>query len=585
MRVDCHAHIFNLRVLLTSTTYDIVARRLVGDRFPSIVNEAVAELLKDHVLRPEYLEGDGVFRALAKKLAVGDRLKDFLAGLAGDVPAELELLNTEPIDELGTDAVTSLAGALAGVLRGTKNENWGDLRDLLETLRIGLKPRIRDVADHIMKQLQPDDSIVALALDITAGEDAVDDRRLLKEQLVQTAEAVLAHPGRIFPFVGVSSLRKEHFEILQTAVNEMGFVGVKIYPSMGFKIDSKDMVEVFEYCIEMQLPVLLHSNQSGFFRKKQHRDYCNPQHWRSLFEEHPQLRELKVCFGHFGGGGALLHHPLQEDSWAADICRLMEEFPGVYADFSFHTDPMESQEAQASYLANVEEMLGHATHGRRILFGTDAWLVRLRLSCEAYWRYFNSKLGDAAFTRIAEENPRRFLGLGAADGSEEMAANMVRHLDYLAANRRWVGAVPPAWVTTALQERRPDPVTFRVSRYGGEWTPNNEAHVRTYRFFGNEQMFATHRELKFEACGQLYMRQMKYWNREHEGAGVAQRKASAVARLLVEAMDRVAASFEVGFDRPAAEKQLAALLADGNNTLADVAGAVDRIFRFRTEAM
>jgi len=59
----------------------------------------------------------------------------------------------------------------------------------------------------------------------------------------------------------------------------------------------------------------------------------------------------------------------------------MDDFQGVYTDISYHVQMMGGGEAEKNYFRHLKAFLKDDSHYReRILFGTDGWLVRMRLT-------------------------------------------------------------------------------------------------------------------------------------------------------------------------------------------------------------
>lgn len=84
MRVNCHAHIFNLDSALSEGTLDIIRRRVVEAAVEQdIVNESISKRL-----------GDLIGKRLAEKLAGGPRIDDqkFVRELLGELDQETGLL-------------------------------------------------------------------------------------------------------------------------------------------------------------------------------------------------------------------------------------------------------------------------------------------------------------------------------------------------------------------------------------------------------------------------------------------------------------------------------------------------------------
>ncbi len=579
MRINSHTHIFNLRSVLTQYSFDIVARRLVGKDPPSWLEKAVKNFLQDVLLRPENFDEDEVTRKLLASLSDSQDFKDHLARLGEDLPVELQVLGEGSIEELGQDAVRSIIRKVSRLFKRKGDDaRKGDLHDLIATLRIGGMPEILDVADEIMEQLEPDDVIVALMMDITEGQDGPEDLEKFEHQLRATAEAAIAYPGRILPFAPLNTQRPDHFEVLQRAVGKMGSVGVKLYPSLGSKVVLAEMDRVYQYCVDNDLPLLMHCSKGGFYAKKEYINYCNPAHWRRVLLKYPDLR---ICFAHFGGGGAFLRRPIGKTSWASTILDLMERHQGVYADISFHTGLMDGGQGETNYFDNFREFLRHNTYKDRILFGTDYWLVRTRLAEENHWRYFQKKFSKQEFKVISETNPRRFLGL--PDDAGRMGKNIERYVRHIVANRDRVGSEPAEWLETAAERLFGEPVAFRIVRRTGQWSANNKAHVRTYHFMKLQQLRKPQKKLSFDEVGQLRMRQMKYWSKEFEAPEIHDRKRTTVAENLNTFLVAAGAVYEPGFDRDKVERRLMALAGDGNLKLADLATSVDRLYRFPSE--
>ena len=78
------------------------------------------------------------------------------------------------------------------------------------------------------------------------------------------AEATKRHPGRLYTFCGVDPRRPNALEILRTAVEEWGAIGLKLYPTNGFYPDDENLVyPLYRFLTERDLPVLLHQGHSA----------------------------------------------------------------------------------------------------------------------------------------------------------------------------------------------------------------------------------------------------------------------------------------------------------------------------------
>lgn len=571
MRINGHAHIFNLRTVLTPHAVKVMTNRVRALGVPEFVADAVEKFLAEQVLRPEYLVEEELLARFLTLIRQSAAFREFARTTAG-LPVEVRLLG-DGLPALETAALRATLDRLSSWFDDGADSKT-TIADVFDTLRLAMRPSITAVAAEVLRSVEPDGGVVALMMDITSEDTAAQDRDRYLAQLKGTADAAAAFPGRIFPFVAVSTRRPDHFALMRKAIEELGFVGVKLYPSLGTRVDSADMLRVYDYCVEHDVPVLLHATRTGFYESDATTGFGDPALWEPILDARPGLR---VCFAHSGGlaQGVLTPDGPQPRQWPHTIVELMRSFDEVYTDLSYHTDQMAGVEEEALYLAWLRRLLAEPGVGDRVMFGTDIRLVRLSLADAHYWRWFESRLTAAEMKRIAEDAPRRFLGLPDANGAG-MRANMRRLADRLAALPA-VGGEPAAWLRDAAG------TAFNVQRVDPEWTKSNHAHVLTHAFF-KRFMKSVHKRLAFADAGALRLRQLTYWNKEHVPETVFRNDCRAVALALVSLARGSGGAFEGSYDATSAVDRLAEVVADGEKTIAVAAGSVDAIFRFPTEA-
>lgn len=251
-------------------------------------------------------------------------------------------------------------------------------------------------------------------------------------------------------------------DVVRHAVEQGGFVGVKIYPPAGylplgnatkFGQDKGERLDaalraLYGYCLRMDVPILAHANHSNAFEKG-YDDLAGPGGWERVLDEFPELR---VCFGHFGhlhGVGAQAGQPAAE-SWVVRFVRLMDDHPHVYADVGNSQLPV-SPAYRARYLDLMRHLLGPASPSdvqarrrERVMYGSDFWMNTLAPAHREYLTTFQSEVA-AAFD---ESTCGQFFGgnalrwLGLADGGASQPENLNRQR--LVA---FYGAQPlPAWL-------------------------------------------------------------------------------------------------------------------------------------------
>jgi len=576
MRFNCHTHIFNLKSVFTTQTLETFVNRLSREKWPDFVVEAVAKTLA-RVIAGDKLDDEQLARALIKQFSLSNNFKSYLSSLNVAIPADVSIVVNGSIDNLPADALLEQLRKIGDLITGNRDAENQTLSDLVDFLTTGIKPTISAVTDRLISLSGPETAVVALMMDITNGQAS--DEALFIRQMEDTSAAALAYPGRVLPFVAVNTQRASHFIRMDQALTQKGFVGVKLYPSLGYSMISPEMDRVFAYCATNDVPVLLHCNKGGFYRTKADIAFCDPITWNDILAKFPTLR---VCFGHFGGDENLIKPAIDPDSWTAAIISLMKTYPGVYADIAFHTEPMAGGAAEKNYFAHLTGLLADAKTRDRLLFGSDFFLVRQRVREDNLWRYFEAQFTTAQFKRITETNPVAFLGLPAPDGTGARA-NIQRHLNWISEHRTDVQRIPAEWVLTAIEATSVTPIRFTPSGLGPAWSVNNQAHVATWKYLRIAQMYPSQQQQSFNDAGSLRLRDLMYWNKEHEAPGIFTNKCRLVASGLHDSLIAAGVRYEEGKTAVSTRKSLGAALADGDTPLHAFAASVDRLFRFSRE--
>ena len=561
MRINGHAHIFNLHTVLTRHAVKIMVDRVRRQRVPDFVAEALERFLNEQVKTPEYLVEEELLDRFLRYIASTKSFQKF-AKQTADLPVEVRILGD------------GLRAARIGLLRDilTRLSAWFDegadsdttIADVFETLRLAMKADVVGVAAAVLEDMRDDDGLVALMMDITSERTHAEDEVKFLAQLAGTADAATAFPGRVFPFVAVNTRRPKHFDLMREAIERRGFVGVKLYPSLGVPVDSQAMMAVYEYCAANELPILMHCTLTGFVESAATAELSNPERWWPILDRWP---ELYVCFAHTGGlaQGVLTPGGPTGSQWPAVIEQLMLSYENVYCDLAYHVDQMVSPKLEEYYLAWIRRLLGDEILRDRVMFGTDVWLVRLSMTDRAYWTWFERNLTAAEQDVVMTRAPAGFLGL-PLDG-RPMRQNIARLVEALKV-RPSVGGEPPAWLR-ALH-------AWTISRVNPTWSPNNHAHRIAFGFFRG-YMTGAQRQLPFDEAAALRLRQLSYW------PGARKEDFDAIAQTLFIYCTGSQGALEGDYRQNEAIGKLRELLADGEKTLADTGATIDAIFRFPTE--
>jgi len=572
MHINVHTHLFTLRTVLTREAVRAMTQRLADAGVPELLVRALTRFLDRQLDRPELLDEREILARLLHELrqvSGFDRfVQDNLARLPFNVVIRGDGLDQLPLETLRS-ALDQLTTAMA-----PEDDVRGRPFDIVATLRLAMKGTITEVADHLLEQLEPEDAIVALMMDIRAEDESDRDRRTFRLQMDGTREAALQRPGRVLPFFAVHPGRPNHFELMKEGIDSGAFIGVKLYPSLGYEVDSPELRRVYAYCLEADVPILLHCSHGGFYREKAFIDYCDPRNWDSVLTG--ELAELRVCFAHFGGWDSLgTAGGLDEGTWGGTILELMRERPACYTDLSFHTDQMHDPAAEERYFQTLSRLLEEEKLSRRILWGSDSWLLRMEMTEATFWRYFRERMSEEEFRKIAVRGPRDFLGFPEVEpgeeGRTESRANLQRHLDFLAQNRSQVGSHPSRWVEELTE------VAFEPGREPPDWH-RRSAPARAIFALAREFMSGGQRNAGFAQARELRLKDLGYWDpRDPNFEG---QTCLGLARELIGACEDHG-SYAPGWDRNRAIERLHGVFRRGDKRLVQVAGLLDLIFDFQ----
>ncbi|MDP2890475.1 MAG: amidohydrolase family protein [Bacteroidota bacterium] len=203
------------------------------------------------------------------------------------------------------------------------------------------------------------------------------------------------------------------------------FFGVKCYPSLGYLPSDSRLKPIFEICEKKRIPVLTHCggesvstfqnpiivNRNGIEesislrpRAARARYLNEPREWLEVLRTH---KDLKLCLGHFGSGGAWEDPEDVRAHRIPTIFKMMEEF-NVYADFSFN---LESQKATDNFINKLTQKNWEGELMRdRTLFGTDFWVILPMSNLNLDQANFIKKIGGLR-DNLTNTNILKYLGI------------------------------------------------------------------------------------------------------------------------------------------------------------------------------
>jgi predicted TIM-barrel fold metal-dependent hydrolase len=248
--------------------------------------------------------------------------------------------------------------------------------------------------------------------------------------------------------------------LARTALEEHGFLGVKLYPPMGFRPSgnslpypqqvrndlgrdpSRDLDRVlddlYRLCLQFDAPVLAHaypSNEaSGGFGER-----ADPAYWMPVLREYPRLR---LCLAHFGRFDAISRDRLSESfpeaSWEWTFGRYIKDNPGadVVADLSFFDEALDPGSPDRARIAgSLRRFVAEFDPGlRHLVYGSDWIMLGMHSDYMKYAESVDRFLADdcrfdpAMRARFFHENATRFMGLERGGRTKvRLAAYYERH--------------------------------------------------------------------------------------------------------------------------------------------------------------
>ncbi|MFK5855036.1 MAG: amidohydrolase family protein [Bacteroidota bacterium] len=253
--------------------------------------------------------------------------------------------------------------------------------------------------------------------------------RAYADQLAELGELKKTYP-QILPFIHVDPRRKGIFDLLKKSVEEWGFKGVKLYPPLGYFPYDERLYPIYDYCQKNNLSVISHCSPynpvhfkgskkelyellsksdkpieiKGKSKKQLCSNFSHPHNYEQVLTDFP---DLNICLAHFGSEyfwEKYLENPEIEGNWFVLIKDMILNFDNLYSDISFTLN-------NENFFPLLKILLGNEKLRRRVLFGSDYYMVETKTTELKFSIDLRAYLGEYYFTAIAINNPQRFLKL------------------------------------------------------------------------------------------------------------------------------------------------------------------------------
>jgi predicted TIM-barrel fold metal-dependent hydrolase len=242
----------------------------------------------------------------------------------------------------------------------------------------------------------------------------------------------------LLPFIAVDPRRPEFSDgkvLLEWVKNHFdlyGFVGIKMYPALGYYPFDEKLDELYEWAEKTQIPIMYHCTEGVIYYRgslngykpprfaskfhnlaetepaKYQRNFTEPDNYHHVLKMYPKL---KICLGHYGGDHEML---IKSPNWYTRVRELVCKYEYCFTDVSFTLN----NPAVFPMLHNDINDASNKDLGDKILFGTDYFVVEknkdeaeLRDQLREFLVQADAKKGIviSSFDRIASVNPGEFL--------------------------------------------------------------------------------------------------------------------------------------------------------------------------------
>lgn len=178
----------------------------------------------------------------------------------------------------------------------------------------------------------------------------VDDAVSLTRRYELFHEAVLRHAGRLTLFGGIDPRRPDAVRFVERAARDWGIKGVKIWPPAGVFPNEPACYRVYEKCVDLGLPVVVHTGQEIAPLRS---EPCRP-----ILVDQPasDFPELTFVLAHAGM------------AWSAEAADIAWHHPNVYLDIAYwQAKYLKSPDGFATELRALMSAAGQG----RVFFGSD----------------------------------------------------------------------------------------------------------------------------------------------------------------------------------------------------------------------
>ncbi|WP_035613664.1 amidohydrolase family protein [Haloferula sp. BvORR071] len=233
-------------------------------------------------------------------------------------------------------------------------------------------------------------------------------------------------------------------EIVRKAYESGGAFGVKVYPPSGYRpagnkipdppsskwkqpleqwkaryepknrppVTGDDLdrrlLDLCRWAVKNDVPLFAHCAKGEFEAQPGYDQLADPRGWQLLLQEHKELKNLRLCLGHAGGGGEWYSAGKWDNSkWGKTVYELCRDYKNIYCEFGCHQD-IADPDKRKIFTGNLKSLIADSRKpwpdgtprdwdfGDKIIYGSD-WFMPMTHASDRlnYLLAFKSAVYDA----------------------------------------------------------------------------------------------------------------------------------------------------------------------------------------------
>ncbi len=206
------------------------------------------------------------------------------------------------------------------------------------------------------------------------------------------------YPDRLIGFSSVHPNRSNPHLKVKQAVKKLGLKGVKLYPHAGFYVNDPRLDLVYEKCLEMNIPVMIHTGVKAL--QRQYLKYNNPIYIDDVVTKFPKLKVI-MCHGGF--------------PWCDEFLAIAHSASCVWVDITF-LDYIENIFKRKGLCERIIKNLAEVIGPHRLLWGSEGPFMNLPLFGQHGPDHYvkSQEFLVKRFDFLSEEDKKGLLGDNAA---------------------------------------------------------------------------------------------------------------------------------------------------------------------------